>query len=97
MVWLARKGCLVLTARMVLMVLRAVQVLTVLMVCLVGMVRPVSAVMWALQVLPARKARRVNGVSVAPPVRTDPMVKMVGMALMGVRWCLCTVPGAALL
>ena len=50
-----------------------------------------SAVMWALQVLPARKVHRVNGVSVAPPVRTDPMVKTVRMAVMGVRWCLCTV------
>ena len=34
MVWLARKGCLALTARMV---FRVVLVLTVLMVCLVGM------------------------------------------------------------
>ena len=63
------------------------------MVCLVGMVLmglmvavalPASAVMWALQVLPARKVHRVNGVSAAPPVRTDPMVKMVRM---GARWC----------
>jgi uncharacterized protein (DUF2237 family) len=55
---------------------------------MVGMVRPVSAVMWALQVLPARKVHRGNGVSVVSPVRTDPMVKMVRM---GARWCLCTV------
>ena len=47
-----------------------------------------NAVMWALQVLPARKVHRVNGVSVAPPVRTDPMVKTVRMA---VPWCPCTV------
>ena len=60
----------------------------------VGMVRLVSTVMWALRVLPARKVHRVNGVSAAPPVRMDPMVRM---AVMGVRWCLCTVPGAALL
>ena len=59
---------------------------------MVGMVRPVSAVMWALQVLPARKVHRVNGVSAAPPVRTDPMVKMVRM---DVLWCLCTVLRAA--
>ena len=59
---------------------------------MVGMVRPVSAVMWALQVLPARKVYRVNGVSAAPPVRTDPMVKMGKMAVL---WCRCTVPGAA--
>jgi len=77
--------------RMAMMVLRAVQVLTALMV---GMVRLVSAVMWALQVLPACKVHRVNGVSAAPPVRTDPMVRMVRMA---VPWCLCTVPGAAFL
>ena len=62
---------------------------------MVGMVRPVNAVMWALQVLPARKVHRVNGVSAAPPVRTDPTVKTVRMALMGALWCLCTVPGAA--
>ena len=58
----------------------------------VGMVRPVSAANRALQVLPARKVHRVNGVSAAPPVRTDPMARM---ARMGARWCLCTVPGAA--
>ena len=56
---------------------------------MVWMVRLVSAVMWALQVLPARKVHRVNGVSAAPPVRMDPMVRMA------VLWCLCTVPGAA--
>ena len=50
-----------------------------------------NAVMWALQVLPARKVHRVNGVSVVSLVRTDPMVKMVRM---GARWCLCTVSGA---
>lgn len=61
---------------------------------MVGMVRLVSAVMWALQVLPARKVHRVNGVSAAPQVRTDPMGKTVRMA---VRWCLCTVPGVACL
>jgi hypothetical protein len=61
---------------------------------MVGMVQPVSAVMRALQVLPARKVHRVNGVSAAPPVRTDPMVKMVRMAVL---LCPCTVPGAALL
>ena len=61
---------------------------------MVGMVRPVSAVLWALQVLPARKVHRVNGVSTAPPVRTDLMVKMVRMAA---RWCLCTVLGGACL
>jgi hypothetical protein len=70
---------------MAMMVLRAVPVLTALMV---GMVRLVSAVLWALQVLPARKVHRGNGVSEAPPVRTDPMVKMVRMAVL---WCLCTV------
>ena len=59
---------------------------------MVGMVRPVSAVMWAPRVLPARKVHRVNGVSAAPPVRTDQMVKMVRMAVL---WCLCTVPRAA--
>ena len=64
---------------------------------MVGMVRPVSAVMWALQVLPARKVHRGNGVSVVSPVRTDPMVRMVKMVRMAVPWCLCTVPGAALL
>ena len=37
MVWLARKGCLALTARMVSMVFRVVQVLMAVMVCLVGM------------------------------------------------------------
>ena len=50
-----------------------------------GMVQLVSAAMWGLRVLTACKARRVNGVSVAPPVRTDPMARMVRMALMGVR------------
>jgi len=38
------------------------------MVKMVVMALPVSAAMWGLQVLPARKARRVNGVSVALPV-----------------------------
>jgi len=46
------------------------------------MVRPVSAVMWALQVLPARKVSRGNGVSVVSPVRMDPMVKTVRMAVL---------------
>lgn len=61
---------------------------------MVGMARLVSAVMWALQVLPARKVHRVNGVSKAPPVRKDLMVKTVRMAA---RWCLCTVLGGACL
>ena len=61
---------------------------------MVGMVRPVSGVMWVLQVLPARKVHRVNGVSAATPVRTDPMVKTVRMA---VPWCPCTVLRAACL
>ena len=64
---------------------------------MVGMVRPVSAVMWALQVLPARRVHRVNGVSAAGMVRTDPMVRMVKMVRMAARLCLWTVPGAALL
>ena len=79
------------TARMAMMVFRAVQVLTALpglMVKMVRMALMVSAVMWALQVLPARKVHRVNGVSAATPVRTDPMVKTV---MMGARWCPCTV------
>ena len=57
---------------------------------MVRMAPMVSAVMWALQVLPPPKAHRVNGVSAAPPVSTDLMVKTVRMAVMGVRWCLCT-------
>ena len=46
---------------------------------MVGMVRPVSA---ARKGPPARKVHRVNGVSAAPPVRTDPMVKTVRMAVL---------------
>ena len=56
------------TARMAMMVFRAVQVLMALTALMVGMVRPVSAVMWALQVLPAWKVHRGNGVSVVSPV-----------------------------
>ena len=82
---------------MAMMVFRAVQVLMVLTELMVGMVRPVSAVMWALQVLPARKVHRVNGVSAATPVRTDPMVKTVRMGVMAARWCRCTVLRAACL
>lgn len=41
MVWLARKGCLALTARMV---FRVVLVLMAVMVCLVGMALPVLTV-----------------------------------------------------
>ncbi|MES7640176.1 hypothetical protein U6K91_12270, partial [Cutibacterium acnes] len=58
-------------------------------------------VMWGHRVLPAPKVHRVNMVSVAPPVRTDPMVKTVRMArrvptaVMAARWCLCTVPMGA--
>ena len=64
----------------------------------VGMVRPVNAAMWALQVLPARKVHRVNGVLLAllvSRVRPVPMARLVKTVRMGVRWCLCTVPGAA--
>ena len=60
-----------LTDRMAMMVFRAVQVLTALpglMVKMVRMALMVSAVMWALQVLPARKVHRGNGVSVVSPV-----------------------------
>ena len=53
---------------MAMMVFRAVQALMALTALMVGMVRPVSAVMWALQVLPARKVHRGNGVSVVSPV-----------------------------
>lgn len=70
---------------MAMMVFQAVQVLMALTALMVGMVWPVSAVLWVLQVLPAPKVHRVNGV---PPVRTDPMVKTVRMAVL---WCLCTV------
>ena len=79
---------------MAMMVLRVVQVSMVRTALMVGMVRPVSAVMWGLQDLKARKVHRVNGVSAAPQVRTDPMVKMVRMAVL---WCLCTVLGVACL
>ena len=59
------------TALMAGMVFRAVQAWTVRtdpMARMVVMVRLVSAAMWGLRVLPARKARRVNGVSVDPLV-----------------------------
>ena len=74
--------------RMAMMVFRAVLVLMVLTALMVGMVRLVSVVMWVHRALPARKVHRVNGVSAAPPGRTDPMVKTVRMAVL---WCLCTV------
>jgi len=68
------------------------------MVCLVGMA--LMGLMVAVA-LPARRVHRVNGVLLALPARRVlpvPMARMVGMArtgMMGVLWCLCTVPGAA--
>ena len=57
-----------------------------------------STVMWALQVLPARKVHRVNGVLLGLRVRRVLSVltaRMVKTVKMGARWCLCTVPRAA--